>query len=155
MRCPPRALNMVMDAMNAVLLWRLATKPPACVAEKSPLTNRVRRYFARIKAGPDRTRLIMVTEAERDQTRPGVLREVSSPKLRKRQGCKPGRSCRPPSHFRLRLERASDARFRPRPPARRCDRPYTPSAPRGSACGPRAPSDRRRAAAGRRARDRR
>jgi hypothetical protein len=44
------ALNMVMDAMIAVPRWRDAMQAEACVAEKSLLTNRVRRHFARNKA---------------------------------------------------------------------------------------------------------
>src|SRR5260221_917197 len=51
MRCPPRALNLVMDAMNAVPPGAVPCSRRPCVAEKSPLTNRVRRQFAGIKAG--------------------------------------------------------------------------------------------------------
>ena len=47
-----------MDAMTAVPV-ALAMQPRACVAEKSPLTNRIRRHFARIKA----VGTIMVTAA--------------------------------------------------------------------------------------------
>src|SRR5258708_33736010 len=50
-RCPPRALNLVMDAMNAVPPGAVPCSRRPCVAEKSPLTNRVRRQFAGIKAG--------------------------------------------------------------------------------------------------------
>jgi len=50
MRCPPRALNLVMDAMNAVPPGAVPCNRGPCVAEKSPLTNRIRRHFARIKA---------------------------------------------------------------------------------------------------------
>jgi len=50
MRCPPRALNLVMDAVNAVPPGAVPCNRGPCVAEKSPLTNRVRRHFARIKA---------------------------------------------------------------------------------------------------------
>jgi len=50
MRCPPRALKLVMDAMNAVPPGAVPCNRGPCVAEKSPLTNRVRRHFARIKA---------------------------------------------------------------------------------------------------------
>src|SRR5256885_6743469 len=49
MRCPPRALNMTMDALIAMPLAP-AVQPRACLTEKNPLTNRVRRHFARIKA---------------------------------------------------------------------------------------------------------
>src|SRR5258706_5965420 len=50
MRCPPRAPNLVMDAMNAVPPGAVPCSRGPCVAEKTPLTNRVRRHFARIKA---------------------------------------------------------------------------------------------------------
>src|SRR5258708_18413356 len=49
MRCPPRALSVVMDAMIAEPVAPCHATG-ACVAEKGPLTNRIRRHFARIKA---------------------------------------------------------------------------------------------------------
>jgi hypothetical protein len=45
----PRALDMIMDALIAMPLAP-AMQPRACLTEKNPLTNRVRRHFARIKA---------------------------------------------------------------------------------------------------------
>ena len=50
MRCPPRALNLVMDAVNAVPPGAVSCDRGPLVAEISPLTNRVRTHFARIKA---------------------------------------------------------------------------------------------------------
>src|ERR1700687_2427397 len=56
MRCPPRVPSVVMDAMFVVPVVPCHATG-ACLAEKSPLTNRIRRQFARIKAArTDRTR---------------------------------------------------------------------------------------------------
>jgi hypothetical protein len=41
---------MIMDAIFDMPAVLLGSEPRACVSEKSPLTNRIRRHFARIKA---------------------------------------------------------------------------------------------------------
>lgn len=159
MRRPPRAMTLVINAVIA-LPWRHAMQSRACVAEKSPLTNRIRRQFARIKAtGWQCASVVTGTggqakrnasrrcqetqEASQDEAEnpakicsegiPEVadVRQETSETLRRRRDRKRGRSCRRPSRFRLRRDRGSDARFRPRPPARSCDRPTRPSAPHG------------------------
>src|SRR6266852_4082783 len=48
MRCPPRH-ERGMDAITFVPV-ALIVQPQACVTHKRPLTNRIRRHFARIKA---------------------------------------------------------------------------------------------------------
>src|SRR6266852_7812044 len=48
MRCPPRH-ERGMDAITFVPV-ALIVQPQACVTQKRPLTNRIRRHFARIKA---------------------------------------------------------------------------------------------------------
>src|SRR6266700_8420806 len=48
MRCPPR-YESGMDAITLVPV-ALVVQPRACVTHKRPLTNRIRRHFARIKA---------------------------------------------------------------------------------------------------------
>jgi hypothetical protein len=164
MRCPPRAMSPVMNAMISCS-WRHAMQPRACVAEKRPLTNRIRRHFARIKAagsdcGPCGYRPFRRStedmsrrppgdinrhkdDAQKISTEGGVGGDVydaqdtsatlrrTSATPRRRRGRKPGRSCRPPCRCRFRRGRANDVRFRPRSPARRCDRPSGPSAPHG------------------------
>jgi hypothetical protein len=161
----------------------LVVQPRACLAHKSPLTNRIRRHFARIKAAGIGFGPIMVTATNRAANRlrqcsgdvqgtlrrpeadsqtkvrtfrrrksghfeeesqdisktkvrtfrrrkSGDVQDISQAKVRKRPGRRPGRSCRPPFHFRLRHECANDAPFPPRSPARHCDRPAGRSARR-------------------------
>src|SRR5712691_11078834 len=70
MRCPPRHES----GMDAITLMPVAlvVQPRACVTHKRPLTNRIRRHFARIKAvGLDcgRSQLLRQKEAyETSQT---------------------------------------------------------------------------------------
>ena len=170
-------MNAVMDAKTHACGACRATVG-LCVAHKSPLTNRIRRHFARIKAGRMGFGPIMVTAADcatnrlrrrsrnrrrsrsaqetlketlrRREVTPGIFRrrksghfkdesqvtsrdaqDISQAKVRTRRGRRPGRSCRPPFHFRLRHAHANDAPFPPRSPARRCDRPSGRSEPRG------------------------
>ena len=53
MRCPPRAMNAVNNAiMNANDARGACHATKAYVLEKQPLTNRIGRHFARIKAVP-------------------------------------------------------------------------------------------------------
>jgi hypothetical protein len=158
MRCPPRHES----GMGAITLVpvTLVVQPQACVTHKSPLTNRIRRHFARIKAAGIGFGPIMATATNRAANRlrqrsgdvqgtlrrpeadsqtkvrtfrrrkSGDVQDISQAKVRKRPGRRPGRSCRPPFHFRLRHECANDAPFPPRSPARRCDRPAGRSARR-------------------------
>jgi hypothetical protein len=160
MRCPLRH-EPVMDAIIPVPVAPVV-QPRAYVAEKSPLTNRIRRHFARIKAvgsdcggswlprpignsavsggtgGPEglehESRRVGDTKTTQEASKPKAFeaesQDISKPKVRTFRGRKRGRSCRPPFHFQLRRGRASDVRSRPRPPARRCDRPSGRSAPR-------------------------
>jgi hypothetical protein len=158
MRCPPRHERG--HGRENPCLWRLSCNRGACLAHKSPLTNRIRRHFARIKAAGIGFGPIMVTAANwaanrlRDAQetfgeRSGDLKpmsgtfrtrksghfenespDISQAKVRTRRGRRPGRSCRPPFHFRLRHECANGAPFPPRSPARRCDRPAGRSARR-------------------------
>src|SRR5882672_37152 len=137
----------------------LVVQPRAYGPHKSTLTNRIRRYFARIKAaGTHRYQLWLLRETAHGRRlktfrrrqkaaqgasktmlrrRPrgrsghieGDVQETSKRTLRKRRGRRPGRSCRPPCRFRPRRGRANGAPFRPRSPARRCDRPSRPSEP--------------------------
>src|SRR5436305_10490384 len=69
MRCPPRApSSAVMDAVIAVPVGAMPCNR-GCVAEKSPLTNRIRRQFARIKAvRTDRYRSWLLSEFWRRRT---------------------------------------------------------------------------------------
>jgi hypothetical protein len=158
MRCPPRHERG--HGRENPSLWRLSCNRGACLAHKSPLTNRIRRHFARIKAAGIGFGPIMVTATNRAANRlrqrsgdvqgplrrpeadsqtkvrtfrrrkSGDVQDISQAKVRKRPGRRPGRSCRPPFHFRLRHECANDAPFPPRSPARRCDRPAGRSARR-------------------------
>src|ERR1700681_1747912 len=48
MRCPPRHERG--HGRENPCLWRLSCNRGACLAHISPLTNRIRRHFARIKA---------------------------------------------------------------------------------------------------------
>src|SRR5882757_5521544 len=72
MRCPPRHERGHPRAVALVV------QPRACVAQKSPLTNRIRRHFARIKA------------VGWDCGRPGLLRKSKTrsrpAKLKSRSG---------------------------------------------------------------------
>ena len=151
MRCPPRHES-GMDAITFAPV-ALIVQPQACVTQKRPLTNRIRRHFARIKAvGLDCGRSWLLRQKEawktskdapetlktlrrRRRQRPGHSADESSEdsqtKVRKRRARRPGRPCRPPFHCRLPHECANDAPFPPRSPARRCDRPSGRSAPRG------------------------
>jgi hypothetical protein len=158
MRCPPRHERG--HGRENPSPWRLSCNRGACLAHKSPLTNRIRRHFARIKAAGIGFGPIMVTATNRAANRlrqcsgdvqgtlrrpeadsqtkvrtfrrrkSGDVQDISQAKVRKRPGRRPGRSCRPPFHFRLRHECANDAPFPPRSPARRCDRPAGRSARR-------------------------
>ena len=173
MRCPPRHERG--HGRENPCLWRLSCNRGACLAHKSPLTNRIRRHFARIKAAGIGFGPIMVTAANRavnrlrrrsgdvrerrrdvrgmlrrpeayaediSKTKVGTSRkrksghfasesqDISQAKVRTFRGRRPGRSCRPPFHFRLRHECANDVPFPPRSPARRCDRPAGRSARR-------------------------
>jgi hypothetical protein len=158
MRCPPRHERG--HGRENPSLWRLSCNRGACLAHKSPLTNRIRRHFARIKAAGIGFGPIMVTATNRAANRlrqrsgdvqgtlrrpeadsqtkvrtfrrrkSGDVQDISQAKVRKRPDRRPGRSCRPPFHFRLRHECANDAPFPPRSPARRCDRPAGRSARR-------------------------
>ena len=157
-RCPPRHERG--HGRENPCLWRLSCNRWACLAHKSPLTNRIRRHFARIKAAGIGFGPIMVTATNRAANRlrqrsgdvqgtlrrpeadaqtkvrtfrrrkSGDVQDISQAKVRKRPGRRPGRSCRPPFHFRLRHECANDAPFPPRSPARHCDRPAGRSARR-------------------------
>ena len=141
---PAARMSAIMDAMIPVPV-ALVVQPRAYVPEKCPLTNRIRRHFARIKAaGMHRDQLWLLREME-PARRPKRLKSTFKRRprgcsrhfegqfrgIRKRRDRRPGRSCRPPCRCRLRLGRANGGRFRPRSPARRCDRPSGPSAPHG------------------------
>lgn len=159
MRCPPRHES-GMDAITLVPV-ALVVQPQAYVTHKRPLTNRIRRHFARIKAvGLDCGRSWLLRQKEacetserrsgdvkqtlgrrqttlrtRQRRRPRIsqmkVQDISQTKVRKRRARRPGRSYRPPFHCRLPHGCANDAPCPPRSPARRCDRPSGRSAPRG------------------------
>ena len=156
MRCPPRALNMVINPVHGQRRWVLAAssmQPHVCLAENSPLTNRISRHFARIKAAPghrgqswllcaDRAKSgHFASESQETSKRKlrrrrrrrsghfeGESQETSKWTLRTRRARRPGRPCRPPCRCRLRHDRGGGAPFPPRPLARHCDRPAGPSA---------------------------
>ena len=158
MRCPPRHES-GMDAITLVPV-ALVVQPQAYVTHKRPLTNRIRRHFARIKAaGLDcgRSWLLRQKEAwERSKDAPETSKalrrrrrrrsghfadesqDISQTKVRtfadevrRRRARRPGRSYRPPFHCWLPRGCGNDAPFPPRSPAKRCDRPSGRSAPRG------------------------
>src|ERR1700732_5035427 len=82
-RCPPRALNLVVDVVNACPRHH-TMQPHACLAEKNPLTNRIRRHFARIKAiRPDRGQSWLLREIEDGQ-------DISEAKVRRRPSGRSG-----------------------------------------------------------------
>lgn len=163
-------------------MWRrrrASRRNPALLAKKSPLTNRIRRHFAGIKAvrrargqswlprqieggAEPRSRQgrggAPGAQGFEDESR-GLARqrrqsgdvqrtlrtfrirnsghfedesqETSKRTLRKRRDRRPERPCRPPCRCRPRRGHANGGPFRPRSPARRCDRPSGPSAPHG------------------------
>src|SRR6266700_1020279 len=129
MRCPPRD-NAMMDAIFLVPV-ALVVQPRAYVPHKSPLTNRIRRHFARIKAAAmHRYQLWLLRKWKLEDVERRTVdvqedaRDISEVSLgiRKRRDRRPGRSCRPPCHFQPQHGYANGVPFPPRSPARRCDR---------------------------------
>src|SRR5258705_7537512 len=148
MRCPPRHES-GMDAITFAPV-ALIVQPQAYVTHKRPLTNRIRRHFARIKAedwiaaahgycgkrklGRRQEDARETSNDAQDTSKPtsrAFADESSGTKVRKRRVRRPGRSCRPPFHCRLPHGSANDVPCPPRSPARRCDQPSGRSAPRG------------------------
>jgi hypothetical protein len=77
-----------------------AMQPRAYVAENSQLTNRIRRHFARIKAGPDVSRPIVVTTVNRESAAAGGIPN------------QPGQVWGRPGDVKRRMERVRIAKVR-------------------------------------------
>jgi len=123
----------------------------ACVTEKTPLTNRIGRHFARIKASLWvlwwRLAVNHGHYGNRTTTVPDGARHSRSGKsaggFRTRPGHRPGQSCSAmPRPLRVGTDRRAVSASTTR---QRCDQAGAPSAPHGSTCGRRAPTDTRRA----------
>jgi len=161
MRCPPRHES-GMDAITLVPV-ALVAQPQACVTHKRPLTNRIRRHFARIKAvGLDCGRSWLPRQKEAYETsqtlgrRQTDARETSNGRsghVKRRQDTPKATSARfadeSSGHFADESQDISQAKVRKRR-ARRPGRSYRPPfhcrLPHGCAndapCPPRSPARR-------------
>jgi hypothetical protein len=169
MRCPPRANNTLNKntLSKRIVSKRIASthrmscprrhamQPRAYLAEKAPVTNRIRSHFARIKAvrpycrfrwlpsqrvgaGGERQRVSrrgFGGVERRPRGRSGHIQEdgqeTSERTLRTRPGRKPGRPCRLPCRCRPRRKSAGGAPHPIPGSAKRYDRPAKRSAPHG------------------------
>src|ERR1700681_22948 len=96
MRCPPRH-ERGMDAITFVPVALIA-QPQACVTHKRPLTNRIRRHFARIKAtGLDCGRSWLLRQKEAWETSKDA--PETSNMLRRRRRRRSGHSPTKSGHF--------------------------------------------------------
>src|SRR5450631_1084250 len=85
MRCRRALSSVLMDAMIAAPMAPCHATG-ACLAEISPLTNRIRSQFARIKAvGADRRRSWLLWQME-GQAAPGDGQDMSKATLRRASG---------------------------------------------------------------------